>query len=489
MLRLLSGGQRCSLAIAALLLLSSVVLLTEMTTGADEFAIARPHVGPDGSNWVPPAEQSTALVVTPAGADELVECLLGPEVELVSVELFDGAGNPAAPEATATFTGGVPAFGFDEGLILSCGNAASVVAVGGQNSLPNTSTDLGRPGWPPLDDLIPGFQTNDATILKIEFRCEGIDVISFQYVFASEEYNEWVNTEFNDVFAFFLNGTTAAHNIALVPDDCGDLPGIPVSVNNVNCGDPGGDPTPTNPACYIDNACDNRCQVPPASVPHPCAVPQQDTEMDGQTLVFFATGMVDPAPATNTIWLAIADAGDHVLDSNVMIRCESFLCAPPIDVTLDIKPGLCPNPLNRKSQGKLPVALVGTELFDVAEVDISTLLIERADGIGGSVAPTEGPPGPHTVIEDVATPFEGEPCDCHELGGDGIDDLSMKFLTPELVAELELGDLAPGEFVELCVSGMLLDGTEFRECDCVWLVPPGMTPSTMTPGSPSGPES
>ncbi len=75
------------------------------------------------------------------------------------------------------------------------------------------------------------------------------------------------------------------------------------------------------------------------------------------------------------------------------------------------------------------------------------------------------------MFEDVATPFNGELCDCHELTGDGIDDLSMKFKSQEVVAALELNDLPPGAPVELCVGGELLDGTEFEACDCIRIVP------------------
>ena len=60
------------------------------------------------------------------------------------------------------------------------------------------------------------------------------------------------------------------------------------------------------------------------------------------------------------------------------------------------------------------------------------------------------------------------------MEGDGIDDLSMKFRSQELVEALELNDLPHGALVELCVSGTLLDGAEFQACDCIRLVPPGM---------------
>jgi hypothetical protein len=146
--------------------------------------------------------------------------------------------------------------------------------------------------------------------------------------------------------------------------------------------------------------------------------------------------------------------------------------APAVTVAVDIKPGSCPNPLNRKSHGVLPVALVGFAGFDVTDVDLSTVVISRADGVGGSAAPNEGPPGPHSVYADVATPFGGELCDCHEQEGDGITDLSMKFRTDDVVSALQLDALSPGDFVELCVSGTLLGGGVVEACDCIRLVPP-----------------
>jgi hypothetical protein len=82
------------------------------------------------------------------------------------------------------------------------------------------------------------------------------------------------------------------------------------------------------------------------------------------------------------------------------------------------------------------------------------------------------------VIEDVATPFPGEACDCHELEGDGIADLSLKFETVDLVAALGLDLLPGGDMPELVVSGTLVDGSEFEGSDCVRLVPP--TPATLT---------
>ena len=135
---------------------------------------------------------------------------------------------------------------------------------------------------------------------------------------------------------------------------------------------------------------------------------------------------------------------------------------------LDVKPGSCPNSFNPGSHGVVPVGLMNADY--VTQVDVSTVRLSRADGVGGEVAPHEGPPGPHSVFDDVATPFDGQPCDCHELTGDGIVDLSMKFKTDDVVATLGMFE-GEGPY-ELVVTGMLLDGTEFSASDCIRIVPP-----------------
>jgi hypothetical protein len=146
-------------------------------------------------------------------------------------------------------------------------------------------------------------------------------------------------------------------------------------------------------------------------------------------------------------------------------------CVPIPTGRLDIKPGSCPNSFNRNRRGVLPVALVGTDGLVATDVDLSSLHLSRADGVGGSVAPHAGPPGPHTVLDDVATPFDGGPCACHQAAGDGVMDVSMKFSSEELVEVLELGDLPGGSMVELALTGSLTNGQSFEARDCLRLVP------------------
>ena len=86
-------------------------------------------------------------------------------------------------------------------------------------------------------------------------------------------------------------------------------------------------------------------------------------------------------------------------------------------ITLDIKPAGCPNPLNVKSQGVIPAAILGTEAFDVTQVDPDTLALE-------GVAPLRW------GYEDVATPYTGVGDDayaCAESGADGYMDITLKF--------------------------------------------------------------
>jgi hypothetical protein len=145
--------------------------------------------------------------------------------------------------------------------------------------------------------------------------------------------------------------------------------------------------------------------------------------------------------------------------------------------SLDIKPGSCPNPFNLKGHGVLPIALAGSATFDATAVDVSSVRLARADGIGGQAAPNDGPPGPHSTFDDAATPFDGDPCNCHELAGDGTVDLIMHFRSDDVTSALELDGLPSGSMVELVVTGNLVCGAPFvSSTDCIWIVPPNVAP-------------
>ncbi|HWI52848.1 MAG TPA: choice-of-anchor L domain-containing protein, partial [Symbiobacteriaceae bacterium] len=105
---------------------------------------------------------------------------------------------------------------------------------------------------------------------------------------------EFVGSPFNDVFGFFLNGT----NVALVPGT-GDI----VSVNSINGG--------SNAAYYRSNTGGTI-----------------ETKMDGLTVVMTISAPVNKN-GVNHMKLAIADRGDHIIDSNVFLKQGSFSTTPP----------------------------------------------------------------------------------------------------------------------------------------------------------------
>jgi hypothetical protein len=138
------------------------------------------------------------------------------------------------------------------------------------------------------------------------------------------------------------------------------------------------------------------------------------------------------------------------------------------------------------------MALTGDVDFDVSLVDVNTLELRRCDGVGGFAIPSDGPPGPKTVIVDVNHPnlddvgcgAGQEPCACNDdQSSDGIDDLWMKFRTDEMVAALELDTVPIGGVISLVLTGESTDGTGFEAVDCIRIVPPGSPPGALMIGS------
>lgn len=222
-------------------------------------------------------------------ADNLAQSLAGPGITI------SNANYTGTTDASGYFSGGIAAgIGIESGIVLTSGWATNL------NGTANTSDaitgDNSQSGDAQLDTLIPGYQTYDATILDFNFSLATGDTAYFNFVFGSEEYNEWVDSSFNDVFGFFVGGT----NYALIPGTT-----TPVSINNVN--------NSFNSAFYNDN------DPGDLGTPTPYAF-----EYDGFTDVFGVTIPNLTAGATYNIALKIADAGDSILDSGVFIQGGTF---------------------------------------------------------------------------------------------------------------------------------------------------------------------
>lgn len=224
---------------------------------------------------------------------DLVDTILGSGVTISNVTLR------GCPGGLGTFAGGTGIVGFESGIIMSSGDIATVV---GPNQFPGAGTSCGVEGDVDLNGLVPESVTNDAAVLEFDFVPTG-STVAFQYVFASEEYNEFVGSPFNDVFGFFVNGT----NLALLPGT-----NLPVAVNNVNAG--------ANALLFLDNS----------AVPGPL-----DTEADGLTQVLSFTAPVN-AGQPNHIKLALADTSDSILDSWIFISAAS-LSSTTAQVALAVK--------------------------------------------------------------------------------------------------------------------------------------------------------
>jgi len=228
----------------------------------------------------------------------LAQNLLGKGVTISNVA-YNGSAS-----ASGYFEGGMDAgIGIESGVVLTTGEASSLNT--SENVSPYTSSDNGGSGDSDLATLIPGYGTFDATVLEFDFVSTG-DSAYFNYVFASEEYNEWVASDFNDVFGFFIDDA----NYALMPGT-----DTLVSIDTVNNG--------ANAEYYNDNA-----GLPIFNSYGEFIrfdeLPSLPFAYDGFTDVL-TTSITGLTPGeTYHIRLAIADAGDQFLDSGVFLQAGTF---------------------------------------------------------------------------------------------------------------------------------------------------------------------
>lgn len=233
-------------------------------------------------------------------AEELVQDVL--INGCVTADNITNVGNFSGSNAAiGYFNANGTSFPFNAGIILSSGLATEAPGSGGTFA----STSLGLGGDNDLDDLLSGFwSSQDAVILEFDF-VPSSDTIQFRYIFGSEEYPEYVNSSYNDVFGFFITGPNPAggnynsQNIALIPGTSNY-----VSIDNVNNGTNNTGPC-TNCSYYVNNSS--------GSI----------TVYDGLTTPLTAWALVTPCQ-TYHIKLAIADAGDQIYDSGVFIEAGSF---------------------------------------------------------------------------------------------------------------------------------------------------------------------
>ena len=241
------------------------------------------------------------------------------------------------------FTDSLGLIGMTEGFVLSTGRVDSIGNTGGDtlwwdyiwdstftviiDSTPFLenyflSDDLSGSGDPDLLTIassVPALigqtfsvlSTHDAAILEFDF-VPSADTVKFNYVFAGEEYLEWVNSQFNDVFAFLISGPgitgpyaspvgfpNGAINIAVVPNS---NPVLPIGISTVND--------------QINSQYYNHDSTTAVSA------------FNGYTDVFTAKAIVSACHVYH-IKLAITDAADAIWNSGVFFEAGSFNSIDP----------------------------------------------------------------------------------------------------------------------------------------------------------------
>jgi hypothetical protein len=260
------------------------------------------------------SQANAAVVFQPLGGSVTPETLVSSLLSSASGITINSVTYTGSNAASGLFSNGNSSgVGINSGMTLSSGFLSNVST--------SFSDDNGAAGNPSLEAFNGGEVTNNASTLEIRFTPTG-NQIAFSYVFASREYPDYVNSEFNDVFAFLVNGT----NRALIPgsDDF-------VSINNVNCGDENGD-GPSNCSLFNDNRAGAISEV----------------DLGGFTDVFAFTAPVN-AGVENSLVLSIADTSDDILDSIVFLAGGTLqVCGgpdqPPCEGPPPPPPGEVPEP-------------------------------------------------------------------------------------------------------------------------------------------------
>jgi len=239
-------------------------------------------------------------ISTPQTAQSLIQQLLNDPQACSASSTFTNCTYTGSSEAAGVFTdGSASGFDIDAGIILSTGKVADAV---GPNFSDGKTTAFNLPGDADLNGLSATGDSRDAAVLEFDFLAQG-QTLTFQYIFASEEYNEFTSSDFRDVFGFFLNDIAD-------PTNKTNLTTVSINTINKNSGS----------AQFVNNDFKDFNQVAPL-----------DTEYDGFTRLIEASATLTPGN-TYHMKMAIADVRDSGFDSAVLIK--GFSTVPPeIQVT------------------------------------------------------------------------------------------------------------------------------------------------------------
>ncbi|KIC08386.1 2,3,4,5-tetrahydropyridine-2,6-carboxylate N-succinyltransferase [Leisingera sp. ANG-M1] len=227
---------------------------------------------------------------TSATATQMAEEIFGDGVTVTSASYSgDNLSSGIYSGADTTTPGVAPA---DSGVILSTGYARDFTNSDGStntNVRGNTSTNTSGVNDDADFNALAGAPTRDASFMEIDFIPDG-DLLTIDFVLSSEEYPEFVNSQFNDVIGVWVNGVEAQVSI-------GDGT---ASIGNINDG---------TENIYVDNTGD-----------------QFNTEMDGFTITLTFVAPVN-AGEVNSLKIGVADTADSNYDTNLLIAGGSVQTA------------------------------------------------------------------------------------------------------------------------------------------------------------------
>jgi len=264
-------------------------------------------------------EQGDVLPNTPVNVIENV--FLGNGVDILEIDYFGD------PRAVGVFKNGASSIGLENGIMLSTGLVKNAALPNDPGSYSGDTTSFTSVFDLDLRTITTEENAELIDIAKYEIKfIPESDTIQFRYVFASEEYPEFVCSDFNDVFGFFISGPDPsggnydAKNLALVPDPANPSGNTfldyNVSINSVNNGMMG-----------ITGVDASYCMDPLGSFnfsQYYNETPNNTTPVyDAYLDVFIAQAVVIPCQEYK-IKLAISDVGDHDYDSAVFLEAKSF---------------------------------------------------------------------------------------------------------------------------------------------------------------------
>lgn len=202
-------------------------------------------------------------------------------------------------------------FPFEAGVILTSGDVQNAP---GPNLTLHSDGGIGWPGDADLEAQTTATATNNASFIQFDF-VPFVEEISFDFVMASEEYNDTFECTFSDAFAFILTDQTTGtiQNLAVLPGTT-----TPIEVTNIRYEVPG--------QCAAANEeYFEQYNFQPLSNASAPSIPANDSAIDfnGQTVVLTAMGTVTPGN-DYTIKLVVADETDTAYDIAVFLGANSF---------------------------------------------------------------------------------------------------------------------------------------------------------------------